>query len=166
MPLRPTTPPPAEATVPGPRSTARDLWVVRLRRLNRGVVGGTVLLIGVFSEVAAHALPGRSVTRTASTVAPAATKAPARPARHRHRHRHPPTSVAPAATSPSAAAAAPTPTPAPSPAPNPTPTPSPAPTPTPTPADTAPATPPQSLAPPAQAPAPTEAPAQTTSGGS
>lgn len=47
--------------VPRSAATFRDQAVKRLRRLNRGLVAGSALLVALFSEVAAHALPGRSV---------------------------------------------------------------------------------------------------------
>ncbi len=125
-------------SVPRSAATARDQALARLRRLNRGIVAGTVLLIALLSDVAAQALPGHTIARAATPTT--AKRSPPRAVHHK------------AATAPAPAAAtdqAPPPT-----------VQSPAATPT----DQTPA--PQAPAPPPQAPVSTPAPAQTTSGGS
>ena len=131
--------------VPVPRSaaTARDQALARLRRLNRGIVAGTVLLIALLSDVAAQALPGHTITRAATPTTAKAKRSPPR-----HPAVHDKTATAPAA----ATDQAPPPTVQ-------TPTP-----PAATPTYQPPA--PQAPAPPPQAPVSTPAPAQTTSGGS
>jgi hypothetical protein len=51
----------------------RDAALQQLRRMNRWLLAGSVLLTGAFTEVAAHAFPGRIVKKTAA--AGARTKA-------------------------------------------------------------------------------------------
>lgn len=51
----------------------RDAALQQLHRMNRWLLAGSVLLTGAFTEVAAHAFPGRTVKKTAA--AGARTKA-------------------------------------------------------------------------------------------
>ena len=48
-----------------PRVAARDAGLRRVSWLTRGAMAGGLALTGVFSAVAAHAFPGRTVRRTA-----------------------------------------------------------------------------------------------------
>lgn len=143
--------------MPHPTSAARDLAVRRLRRLNRGAVAATAVLIGVFSDVAAQAVPGHTVnldagvTPTAPGVAHSRARSPKRVVRRRAAAT-PDSSAATAQSTPPAQPAAQTPAQTPTPAQVPAQPQAPAPTPSFTPAPSV--------------PAPTPAPAQTTSGGS
>ena len=57
----------------GSPARARDAALARAARVKRWVVGGTVALTGVFSAVAAHALPAsHSAKANAAPTAPAA----------------------------------------------------------------------------------------------
>jgi hypothetical protein len=57
----------------GGRLSAREAALARARRVKRWVAGGAIALTGVFSAVAAHALPASH----ASKKAPPASSAPA-----------------------------------------------------------------------------------------
>lgn len=59
----------------GGRLSARDAALARARRVKRWVAGGAVALTGIFSAVAAHALPA---SHSSKKVAPAPS-APAAP---------------------------------------------------------------------------------------
>jgi hypothetical protein len=59
----------------GRRLSAREAAVARAARVKRWVVGGAVALTGIFSAVAASALPASHSSKTKS--APAAPAAPA-----------------------------------------------------------------------------------------
>jgi hypothetical protein len=59
----------------GGRTSAREAAMARARRVKRWVVGGAVALTGVFSAVAAHALPASHSSKKATT-SPAAPAAP------------------------------------------------------------------------------------------
>jgi hypothetical protein len=50
----------------GGRLSAREAALVRARRVKRWVAGGAVALTGIFSAVAAHALPAPSAPATPS----------------------------------------------------------------------------------------------------
>ena len=50
----------------GGRLSARDVALARAARVKRWVVGGAVALTGVFSAVAAHALPASHSSKKAS----------------------------------------------------------------------------------------------------
>src|SRR5438132_1623212 len=52
--------------MPDPRVAARDAGLRRVSWLTRGAMAGGLALTGLFSAVAAHAFPGRSVRRTAA----------------------------------------------------------------------------------------------------
>jgi hypothetical protein len=129
-----------------PTSTpaGRNAGLRRLRVLNRVMIGATVAVTGLLTDVAAHAFPGhrRVVTSRATGAASPATRArhPARlaaGAHHRRHHaahhalrppRHAPTTASAAApqTTPAPQQTTPaspqtTPAPAPQPAPNPAP---------------------------------------------
>jgi hypothetical protein len=62
----------------GGRTSARDAALARARRVKRWVAGGAVALTGVFSAVAAHALPASHSSKkaTPAPAAPAPTAAP------------------------------------------------------------------------------------------
>ena len=64
-------------------ATARDAAVRRLRRLNHTVIAGSAILIGVFSDAAANAVPGHTVKRTAAT-----TTTTKKTKHHRQRKHH------------------------------------------------------------------------------
>jgi hypothetical protein len=57
------------------RLSARDAALARARRVKRWVAGGAVALTGIFSAVAAHALPANHASKKA-TPAPSAPAAP------------------------------------------------------------------------------------------
>jgi hypothetical protein len=59
----------------GGRLSARDAALARAARVKRWVVGGAVALTGVFSAVAAHALPASHASKKA-TPAPASSVPP------------------------------------------------------------------------------------------
>lgn len=58
-------------------SHQRDQGLLRLSRITSWVVGGAVVLAGVFSAVVAYARPGRSTTTNTSSGSPTATSLPA-----------------------------------------------------------------------------------------
>ena len=60
--------------------TIRDAAVRRLRRLNRTVIAASAILIGVFSDAAANAIPGHTVKRASATTA--------KTAKHRRHRKH------------------------------------------------------------------------------
>jgi hypothetical protein len=57
---------------------ARDAALSRLRRLNRGLIAGSVVATLILTEVAAHAFPGH--TQSAAAAVPAATQPAQAPA--------------------------------------------------------------------------------------
>jgi hypothetical protein len=59
----------------GGRLSAREAALTRARRVKRWVAGGAVALTGIFSAVAAHALPASHASKRA-TPAPSAPAAP------------------------------------------------------------------------------------------
>jgi hypothetical protein len=63
---------PPDRTPPDHTPAARDAALHRLRRVNRGLVALAIAATAVLTDVAAHAFPGHSITRTA--VADAATQ--------------------------------------------------------------------------------------------
>jgi hypothetical protein len=71
----------------------RDAALQQLHRINRWLLAGSVLLTGTFTEVAAHAFPGRTVKKTAATGARMKGRAHRRGASRRSS-----TSTGPAAT--------------------------------------------------------------------
>lgn len=58
------------------RATSRDRALTRLRRLRAGTVALTALLVGAFSDVAAHAIPGHATARRPSYVPPPTSPLP------------------------------------------------------------------------------------------
>jgi hypothetical protein len=79
----------------GGRLSAREAALARAARVKRWVVGGAVALTGVFSAVAAHALPASHASKKA-TAAPA----PSAPAIDQSDDQQPVTPITPPAQAP------------------------------------------------------------------
>jgi hypothetical protein len=77
--------------MPRSPSHARDAALKRMRRINRWLVAGAVIVTGLLTDVAAQAFPGRTITRSAGSPSttrpgraiPAPTTIRHRPAEHR-----------------------------------------------------------------------------------
>ena len=82
----------------GSQVSAREAALMRARRVKRWVVGGTVALTGVFSAVAAHALPADH----SSSKSRATPSAPATPPVDQGTDQAPSVPIAPPAQAPQA----------------------------------------------------------------
>ena len=53
--------------MPRTPSHARDAALARMRRINRWLIAGAIVVTGVLTDVTAQAFPGRTITRSAGT---------------------------------------------------------------------------------------------------